>query len=240
MDEREYSIGDYIVGSVFLIWFLGSMGAFVLTARTTPWLSLAVFGQIFTVVGILALVSGLKEGDYKPIMLLFIFVGLVTITGGIIMQYGEEALQERFMGYIPYIGMSIFFVTGILALVTAYVRNRREQKCTQLVKATCIEIKRRKSNTVDKHDLGKPMYYLSCPVFRYFYNGRMYERSNNTFTRYCNVELRQTYDLYINPDKPEHFREEGETARLNGMEVTVGIMFTLISIVGFILIIVLG
>lgn len=240
MSEKEYSVGDYILGGVFLIWFFGSIVMLFLTAKTAPALTLAVFGQIFLVIGIIALVSGLKQGDFLPIMLLFVFVGLFMIIWGYIMQSGDDGLQERFMTVFPYFALSAFLLTGILSLANSFIRNRRDQKCTQLIRATCVEIKRRKSNVETIDHTGSHMRHLYCPVFTYFYDGQVYEGCHNTYTRGCNAVVGNTYDIYINPDKPKYFKEEGETVRIKGMELGVGIVFTFISILGYIVLICLG
>ena len=46
--------------------------------------------------------------------------------------------------------------------------------------------------------------------------------------------------VYINPDKPKIFREESETARLNGMELAIGVIFLVVSIGGILLVRMLG
>ncbi|MBR6536953.1 MAG: hypothetical protein IKT67_07100 [Lachnospiraceae bacterium] len=240
MDKREYTVGEIILGIVFAIWFFASIVAFLLCARTSGWLALAVIGQYFFVFGLVALVNGLKNRDFKPIFLIFLYAGAATLCGGLIMQYGGEALQEKFKELIPYIALSGFLVVGILCFCNALVRNRRNQNCTQPVKATCISVKRRRSQTTDFDDVGKHMRYLMCPVFRFYYRGRKYEVSHNTFTRYCEAEEGAVYELYINPDHPRCFREEGEDIRLNGMELTIGVFFTVFSIGVMILVKVLG
>ncbi|MBE5931032.1 MAG: hypothetical protein E7268_08295 [Lachnospiraceae bacterium] len=240
MDKREYTTGEIILGTVFAIWFFASIVAFMLCAKTSGWLALAIIGQYFFVFGLVALVNGLKNRDFKPVFLIFLYAGAATLCGGLIMQYGNEALQKKFTELIPYIGLSIFLVVGVLSFFNALVRNRRNQNCTQVVKATCISVKTRRSQTSDFDNMGKPVRYLSCPVFRFYYRGRKYEVSHNTYTRYCEAQEGAVYELYINPEHPHCFREEGEEIRLNGMELTVGVFFTIVSIAGMILVKVLG
>ena len=72
MEEKNYTVKDYIIGGIFLIWFIGSIAALFMTVKISPWLALSVFGQYFLVFGFIALFSGLKNGDYKPIFLIFI------------------------------------------------------------------------------------------------------------------------------------------------------------------------
>ena len=240
MEKKEYTTGEIILGTVFMLWFIGSIVALFWCAKTSAGLALAVLGQYFFVFGLAALISGLKNGDFKPIFLIFLYAGGATLCSGLIMHFGDEALKEKLTDSVPYIAFVGFGIVGILAFCNALVRNHRNQNCTQLVKATCISVRRRRSQTADDHDIGRRMRYLVCPVFRFYYRGRKYEVSNNTFTRYCEAEEGRVYEIYINPDHPRSFREEGEDIRLNGMELAVGVMFTLVGIFGLILVRVLG
>ena len=240
MDKREYSTGEKIFGAVFVIWFFASIVALMLFGRTSGWLALAIVGQYFLVFGLVALISGLKNGDFKPIFLIFLYAGGATLCGGLIMQYGSEALREKFTELIPYIGLSGFLLVGILSFLNAVVRNHRNQNCTEEVEATCIAIKSKISQTADNDDLTEHRNRLECPVFRFYYRREKYVVSHTTYTRHCSAERGAVYKLYINPKHPRCFREEGEDIRLNSMELGVGIMFTVISIIGLILVKVLG
>ena len=240
MDNKEYTAGQIIFGVIFVIWFFGSIVALMMFGRTSGGLALAIVGQYFLVFGLIALVSGLKNGDFKPIFLIFLYAGGATLCGGLIMHYGDEALRDKFTEMIPYIALSGFFVVGILSFCNAIVRNRRNQNCTEEVEATCIAIKSKLSQTADNSDLNKHHNRLECPVFRFYYRREKYIVSHNTYTRHCSAERGVVYKLYINPKHPRCFREEGEDIRLNSMELGVGIMFTVISVIGLILVMVLG
>lgn len=47
MDKTKYTIGQRILGVVFVLWFLGAIVALMLTGKTDPWLALVVIGQFF-------------------------------------------------------------------------------------------------------------------------------------------------------------------------------------------------
>lgn len=122
-------LGFFILGTVFALWFFGSIVAFLLCAKTSAGLALAVLGQYFFVFGLAALISGLKNGDFKPIFLIFLYAGGATLCCGLIMHFGDEALKEKLTESVPYIAFIGFGIVGILALCNAIVRNRQNQNC---------------------------------------------------------------------------------------------------------------
>lgn len=238
MEEKNYTAKDYIIGGIFLIWFIGSIVALFMTVKISPWLALSVFGQYFLVFGLIVLVSGIKGGNFNPIFLIFILVGLLGVLFGLVMYLGDEAAKETMQQYIPYAGVSIFFFTGILCIINYYVRKAREEKCIVPVRATCVDIKRRRNDTYDGPN--RIRRYRYCPVFGFKYNGTSYEVCTNFYTNTVTAELGEQYDLYINPEHPKCFREEGESARQGGIEWGIGIFFTVLSTIVFIILLVTG
>ncbi len=235
MEDREYTAFDYVKGGLFLIWFIGSIVGIFVAINSAPGLVISVFGQFFFVIGAIILYTGIRDGNLNPVMLLFLFIGLILIIYGIVLQFGNEATQGLFKKLIPYFGIGIFFVTGILCLITYFVRSAREKNCTQLVRATCVEIKsrRRQTNTGNR----VTQHYVYCPVFSFNYNGKSYEVCSNFYSLDVDAELGQQYDVYINPDYPKCFKEAGEALRQSSSEIGLGIFFTVFSIIGFIILI---
>ena len=239
MQNNEHSAWYYISGSLFLIWFVASIVALVLTAKTAPWLAVSVFGQYFLVFGLIALISMLKEGKFTPIFLIFIFVGLLAVLFGIVMQFGDEAAQASFKQLIPYAGISIFFVMGILFIINHFVRTNQNKNCIEPVRATCIDMKKRKNGTSD--GMSYTMYNTYCPVFGFAYNGKSYEVNNNIYTQVPDVELGEEIELYINPKHPKCYREDANIAvRQSIAELGFGIFFILVSSMGFFILLMLG
>ena len=239
MQKNEHSAWYYISGGLFLIWFVGSIVALVLTAKTTPWLAVSVFGQYFLVFGLIALISTMKEGKFTPIFLILVFVGLLALLFGIVMQFGDEAAQATFKQLIPYAGISIFFVIGILLIINHFVRSNRNKNCIEIVRATCVDMKKRKNST--SNGMSYTMYNTYCPVFGFSYNGKSYEVNNNIYTQVPDVELGDEIELYINPKHPKCFREDANIAiRQSIAELGFGIFFILISSMFFCILLMLG
>ena len=239
MKNSEHNAWYYISGGLFLIWFVGSIVALILTAKATPWLAISVFGQYFLVFGLIAMFSMIKEGKFTPIFLIFIFVGLLAVLFGIIMQFGDESAQATFKQLIPYAGISIFFVMGILFIINHFVRTNQNKNCIELVRATCVDMKKRKNGTSD--GMSYTVYNIYCPVFGFTYNGKSYEVNNNIYTQVPNVDLGDEIDLYINPKHPKCYKEDPLIAgRQSIAELGFGIFFILISSLGFFILLMVG
>lgn len=196
--------------------------------------------SIFFVFGIIILVNGLKSADLKSVFLIFLYAGTATVVGGFMMQYGSKSLQEKFCILIPYIILSGFFLVGVLALFISGVRNNRNHSCTQMVNATCIAVKKKAVQRVESGEMGKRVKRLECPVFCFIYEGKTYEVSHNTYAMYCNARKGETYRIYINPKHPRCFRDESEEIQLDSTDRNIGVMLIGISIIGTILVKVLG
>jgi len=230
MIEHEYTALDFVKGGLFFLWFLGSIIAlFVVLIKFGPWLTISVFGQIFFVIGLMVLYSGIRNHNFSPPFLIFVYLGLAAIISGLVLQFGSESLKEAPGEFLAYIGLSIFFFFGVSLITSFYVRTAREKNCTELVRAYCVDIKKRRRN--DEHHYKQ--HYLYCPVFSFSYKNKLYEVCSNLYTAYINAELGKEYDLYINPDYPHCFKEEGESGRQAGVEIVLGIFFMCISILAF-------
>ncbi len=239
MKNSEHNAWYYISGALFLIWFVGSIVALILTAKATPWLAISVFGQYFLVFGLIALISTLKEGKFTPIFLILIFVGLLAVLFGIAMQFGDEAAQATFKQLIPYAGISIFFVMGLLFIINYFVRSNQNKNCIEIVRATCVDMKKRKNST--SNGMSYTIYNIYCPVFSFTYNGKSYEVNNNIYTQVPDVELGEEKELYINPKHPKCFREDANIAfRQSIAELGFGIFFILISSMAFVILLLAG
>ncbi len=243
MIEHEYTALDYVKGGLILLWFLGSIAAlFIVLIKFGPWLTISVFGQIFFVGGLMVLYSGIKNHNFMPAFLIFIYIGLAAIISGLVLQFGSESLKESPGEFLAYIGLSVFFFFGASLITSYFVRTSREKNCTELVRAYCIDIQRRRNDTrhMSQQNTCDNTPYHYCPVFGFNYMGKQYEVCTNLYTAYINAELGKEYNLYINPEYPHCFKEEGESGRQTGVEIVLGIFFMCISTLVFFLMLFLG
>lgn len=199
--NHKYTPGEIFISIVFIIWFIGSIAAMVLFARKgMPALAIGVFGQYFLVFGIAAIVSGIKNKNFNPIVLILPVVGIASIVGSCIYQFGSEAMMSMAEECIPYLILGVFFLVGMILLMIAFRTTiGQKNRCTELVVATCVEVLERYSVA------GKQ---LLCPVYEINYGMDKIQICNNIYMSNRDVRVGDYMDLYINPENPQEFYEE--------------------------------
>ncbi|MBE5933220.1 MAG: DUF3592 domain-containing protein [Lachnospiraceae bacterium] len=201
--NHKSKASDAIISTVFLIWFVASIGLLIYFAKTGKTaLALAVFGQYFLVFGIAGMVSSISSGGFRlstlPI-LLFPIVGLTTLAGGIITQYGSEEFKKKCIDSLPMVFIILFIVIGICLIICGlYSGLYLKLVCKEYVSAQCIEV--RKQYMGDKGE-------KYCPVYTYEYNGQSYKACDDVYTDKYFHTVGIDYELYINPKKPTQFYE---------------------------------
>ena len=111
MNGRKNSPSDMVIGTVFLIWFFGSIGGLLATAKMgQPGWTLVIFGQYFVVFGLIALHNEIKNGFQNPIFLVFLAVGLIVVTCALMWQLGNDAAKEKVVDQIPNVAAGIFLL----------------------------------------------------------------------------------------------------------------------------------
>ena len=211
---------DAIISTVFLIWFVASIGLLIYFAKAGKTaLALAVFGQYFLVFGIAGIVSTISSGGFKlstfPI-LLFPLVGIATMAGGIITQYGSKEFKEKCIDSLPMVFIILFIVIGIgLIIGGLYNGLYLRLVCKEYVSAQCIEVRKQYMG-----DRGEKY----CPVYTYEYNGQSYKACDDVYTNKYFHTVGINYELYINPKKPTQFYEPRKSAGTGVFMVVFGVI----------------
>nr|MBQ8252284.1 DUF3592 domain-containing protein [Lachnospiraceae bacterium] len=234
MQQREYTLKDWIISIVFLVWFVGSLAALLLTARAgQPAAAVMVFGQYFTVFGVIAAgdqIKKIKAGNAQPIFFLFLLVGLSTFIMAACHQFGDESTKEAVISAIPYVGVGIFFVTGLMLIGNYVFVYVNKSKCTVPVTGTCVKVSVQYKNRGN----GTGYQSLYCPIFEYTYGGQIYRKGNGVYLMVKTAEEGDEKQLFINPANPEQFHEEDSAAATGVNSLVLGIFFVIVSTIGIV------
>ncbi len=228
MNKNQYSTGDKILGTVFLIWFVASILGLIFTAKAGYIsLTLAIFGQYFLVFGIAALVSTIKDKSFKPIILIFPYVGLGTLVVGCVLHWGSDSTKDKIKDMTPHLLLSIFVAAGIILLINAFIKFKDSRKCSVIVDSTCIKVKTRHSNISSGPDsnYSKTLY---CPVYEFYYNGTKYMVCDDYYSDFESSYEGESYQLKINPDNPNQFTTPWAQS---GGEIVVSLILGIICLV---------
>lgn len=147
--------------------------------------------------GVFLACKSIKKKEYSYFAFPLIYIGALLSISGLILQCGNENQKKIFLSIflLPLLYVTMF-VFGVSILVGLLVRNRKYAKCTQPVSAKCVQIK----NDID--EVG-----ASCPVYQIYFNGTYWKVCNDEYIRMFVPQIGKTYEVYINPQRPEEFYE---------------------------------
>ena len=226
--ELKFNLGK-VIGFIYIVWFVASVVALLITYQNNRWISGIIIGQLFFFWGIFALILNIKKGNFAPWVCLVSLLGIGVILFSLNWHYNfidNEIVKEN---ALPYAASLIFVLVGIALLLGTITRAAQEKKCTVLVRAVCTDLDARTTN----HSAGDSAYTIKCPVFTFDYNGKTYSVNSGTYSGGVKAVVGQEYDLYINPDDPELFMEEGESKRLKALDFFYGPICIALGIIVF-------
>ena len=83
-------------------------------AEQPGWVAI-LLGQYFLVFGLIWLYKEVKAGGIRqPIFFLFPIVGFLTVSAGLLWQFGDDVMKEMVVASIPNILAGVFFFMGAI------------------------------------------------------------------------------------------------------------------------------
>ena len=216
-----------IVGLLFLIWFFGSMIAMIYFSNKNTYYSLMIFGQMFFVVGLMAVISTVKE--YKEtkrfdinriFLLLFVIVGLGYMIIPFLILYQEKLnIHVSFEQLMPFIILSLFFFVGLI-MITIYVYKRKKLTSSELITVNASVVGINKTYSDDGT--------LYAPILEYEFSGSKHKYESNSYSNFNVVNVGDIKEIKVNPLNPEeiYFKEGSDI-----LVLIMGLLFTCIPIV---------
>ncbi len=127
----------------------------------------------------------------------------------------------------------IFFIVSLFLLAVMYVTVKVMRdgydKCTLEVEAVVVQ------NVLSSTGSNKGSSYY--PVFRYEYDGKVYQQKSSSGRKPAKYEIGDKVTLHINPDKPMQFYDEKEDklvmiiiSSIAGFFFVIALIFTALSI----------
>ena len=120
MEEKRTSVSSIVISVVFLSWFALSTRGMVMAGKAEQpgWVAI-LLGQYFLVFGLIWLYKEVKAGGIRqPIFFLFPIVGFLTVSAGLLWQFGDDVMKEMVVTSIPNILAGLFLGIGIYLLIT--------------------------------------------------------------------------------------------------------------------------
>jgi len=192
--------GGIIGGGIFLVWFVLSLVAMIyFSNHGKAAIATAIAGQYFLAFGVIAILSGIKNKTFNPVILIFPLVGIGMIAGGFIYQYGSEVVIAQVEKYLPDLFLVVFLAIGVSLLAFTYLSNRRKKtNCTYVISGTCVDV------LTEWHKGHQNI----CPVYEVYYREETIRLCDHVYTNFDRIEIGERRELNINPDRPTEFYEE--------------------------------
>lgn len=218
---KKHGIVSIILSIVFVAWFLGSIGGMIYFSQKNMGAMIVIlFGQLFFIFGLIAVISGIVSKNFQPITIIFPLVGIGCLVGGGIFQFGSEVIVKYLEDALPYIFLCLFMIVGASVVLGAYFTSKRKHEiCTYCVMANCVEVK-------SHYHKGSRTY---CPIYEIYFRDEMIQLCNNTYTNINRVEVGETREVYVNPDNPKEFFEPKEEKSTKIFMYVLGSAFVAIS-----------
>lgn len=224
-----------IVIAILVVLLIGSFaGMFFLADTGKSGLTLAMFGQVFFLFGIIGFVSSLKSGKKSIVsflgMLIFSVVGLFIAVSGFLNEFADGQTMMLSMSYflggrlIGILLCSMFVIIGAVALISANVkRSRKRNNCNVSVMAEIIDVK----ISTSRHKGHTTRHY--APVYRYYYGGSEYIKESDIYLNRRIMTGTQT-EILINPNDANDIYEPQRMSAYTNSSTIIGVVFMVMGI----------
>lgn len=189
--KDKFLFHDTVISWALIIWAIASFGfMFYFSGLNLVTFAIMTFGQLFLVMGIIAIVKNQPTGT------VFTITGLGCIIIPAINEWGglfnsnfasDSIFPVMFSVAITLIGIA-------LMIVPEFLENMAQKKCKATVKAECIDYK--VANLKDGTN-------AFAPIYRYTYNGKEYVKCREKYSKKQIPTLGYRADLRINEKNPE-------------------------------------
>lgn len=199
-DSQQSSLIEKIIGILVMIYFFATIFFMYRFSRTegNDYKIIIAFAQLFTVFGILGLISSAVKKHKLDIACLVITI-LSSLGIGAVLAYHYGAQDIR--SFLLKLGMFLFFMLFIVIGIIVIIMDLRGSKgnaerCTVSVTAVCVGVSTTTSSTNGRVT---KVYYN--PTYEYTYEGETYKSYINNVNEVR--EKNMYYDIMIDPDDPK-------------------------------------
>ena len=236
-DNKKHTAANIII-AILVVLLIGSFaGMFVVVNTGSGGLTLAMFGQVFFLFGIIGFISNLKSGKKSIVsflgVLIFSLVGLFIAVSGFINEFADGQTMESLGNFLSgkLIGIllcSVFIIVGAVISISANVkRSRKRNNCNVPVMAEIIDVKistSRSNGHTTRH---------YAPVYRYYYGGTEYIKESDVYLNRRIMTGVQT-EILINPNDANDIYEPQRMLAYTNSSTVIGVLFVIMGIVALI------
>jgi len=224
MNDNKKSSVMIIASIAVLVWIILSFVGMVYFAKhqKVP-ISIAILGQFFLVIGVFAIISGIKEKSLQPITILFPVVGIGMIAGGVVFQFAGKGVINQMEKILPILVLLIILTIGITVIISTIIRSKKlRQNCTYTTMATCVDMKTR----------WKEGRHYDCPIYEVSFQNERITLCDDVYTNYNRMHVGDQREVHLNPNNPRQFYEERAEKKNQIFKYIIGGIFTMFALLG--------
>lgn len=189
--EKSYTFHDTLISWACIIWAIASLGFMIyFSGLNQVTFTIMTFGQLFLILGIIAIVRRQSTGP------VFSITGLGCIILPAINEWGylfnenipsDGMLQVLLSTAITFVGLAMLIAPSVL-------ENMSERRCKETVKAEVVDLK---STTISEDTVAY------APIYSYTYKDNVYTKCNEKYKTTEIPAVGSKTELRINPSHPE-------------------------------------
>lgn len=197
---KNYTFHDTLISWACIIWAIASVGFMIyFSGLNQVTFTIMTFGQLFLILGIIAIVRRQSTGP------VFTITGLGCIILPAINEWGylfndtiptDSILPVLLSTAITFIGLAMLIVPGVL-------ENMSERRCREVVKAEVVDLK---STTLSDETVAY------APIYSYNYKDKVYTKCTERYRITEVPEIGSRTELKINANNPEDVYFEASKA----------------------------
>ena len=203
MNEKEHGAAMPRVPLLILtVWSLATIIlTIILTVTGEPW---SIFFEAIQLFPIFAFFAAVSDKQKLPAALICIAASALFMTATGFLRFLMPGSFVSFSKeYLFQIILVFFYFIGILIMKMPLADyNKRKRRATVRLNAVVSDIKIQVKRTSKG---GRMKIY--CPTYEYTYRGKRYRTTADDFSQYYKHAIGDIAEIYIDPDKPEHFTD---------------------------------
>lgn len=205
-------IWQMVPGIIFVIWFIGSLGAMCYLGNIDSIYLGICIGQYFLVFGLVAVFNKVWPG------LIFALVGLVVIVVAVLMLNEDLAINWDFV--FPILFLSAFMLVGLgLMFVPTIINIMKKKKTSLKISGKVMRLDEAMSDGIKVY----------APVYEYYFNGKNYQVEADMYSNLDVPNIGDVVDIRIDPNKPDKIYVDKGNKSMVIILFIMGIMFVFVS-----------
>ena len=221
------TVFDKIVRFIIYPYFLITIFLIIRSSNTAGggYKTILLFIHLFTVFGVLAMISEAIKRKKLSIPFLVITLCSLAAMGGVLAYHnGSDDTKKLLIKIGVFLFFMIFIVVGISVIISDIRGSKgNAERCTVSVTATCINVS---TTEISKNNRITDEYYN--PTYEYTYEGQTYKSTvNNVISP---REKGMNYDIMIDPDDPNVIYEP-DTVKNHTLAIIFGALFVVMPLI---------